>query len=84
MLAQSSATQRRLFIRHREEKRMAFIVTGTGPTGATSFTCDTAVSALEKARDLISRGLSDVLIADKDGHLYAPAEFYRFFIEAST
>ena len=63
---------------------MAFIVTGTGSAGVTSFTCDTAVSALEKARDLISRSLSDVLIADRDGRLYAPAEFYRFFIEANA
>ena len=60
---------------------MFFIVTGNGPLGAVSFTCETPVAALEKALSLKSDGIVDVLIADRDGLQYAPADFHRRFVE---
>jgi hypothetical protein len=60
---------------------MFFIVTGNRPSGAVSFTCGTPVAALEKALALKSGGVVDVLIADRDGLQYAPADFHRRFVE---
>ena len=59
---------------------MFFIVTGNGPSGAVSFTCETPVAALAKALALASDGVADVLIADRDGLQYAPADFHRRFV----
>jgi hypothetical protein len=61
---------------------MFFIVTGNGPSGAVSFTCETPVAAVEKALALSSDGIVDVLIADRDGLQYAPADFHRRFVES--
>ena len=41
---------------------MFFIVTGNGPSGAVSFTCETPVAAFEKALALKNDGIDDVLI----------------------
>ena len=62
---------------------MFFIVTGQGETGLVSSTCDTASSALEKARSLTDQGVRDVLI-DADGQEYAPADFNRLPIEPGS
>ena len=59
---------------------MFFIVTGSGPSGDVSFTCETPVAALEKALALKNDGVGDVLLADSDGLQYAPADFHRLFI----
>jgi hypothetical protein len=62
------------------EKPMMFIVTGDGEHGPVSTTCETAVSAIQQARNLADRGARNVLI-DADGQEYAPAEFKRLFVE---
>ncbi len=59
---------------------MIFIVTGESENGPVSSTCDTAFSALERARRLADQGVRDVLI-DADGQEYAPADFRRRFVE---
>ncbi len=59
---------------------MFFIVTGESENGPVSSTCDTASSALEKARRLADQGVKDVLI-DADGQEYAPPDFRRLFVE---
>ena len=62
---------------------MFFIVTGQGETGPVSSTCDTAFSALEKARRLADQGVKDVLI-DADGQESAPMDFSRLFVKSDT
>ena len=62
---------------------MFFIVTGSGPSGAVSFTCETPVAALTKALALTKDGMTDVLISDSDGLQYAPADFHRLFVEST-
>jgi hypothetical protein len=59
---------------------MFFIVTGYGPNGPVSFTCETPAGALAKALELVAGGTQDVLIADGDGLQYAPADFDRRFV----
>lgn len=59
---------------------MIFVVTGQGEMGPVSATCDTAFSALEKARRLADQGIRDVLI-DAAGQEYAPGDFDRLFVE---
>jgi hypothetical protein len=62
---------------------MFFIVTGAGPPGAVSFTCQTTIAALEKALAVKNKGVADILIADSHGLQYAPADFHRLFIETN-
>ena len=57
---------------------MVFIVTGDRGSGPSSFTCDSARAALEKARGLDHQGMRDILI-DAGGQEFAPADFRRLF-----
>ncbi len=59
---------------------MIFVVTGEAENGPVSTTCETAVAALERARQLADGGARDVLI-DAGGQEYAPADFNRRFVE---
>ena len=63
------------------EVRMAFSVTATDRSGRRSVygSYDFAKEAIEKATELMSRGLVDVLIADRDGKYHTPAHFSRLF-----
>ena len=67
----------------KKEGQMFFIVTGQGEAVLVSSTCDTAPSALEKARRLTDQGVRDVLI-DAHGQEYAPGDFNRLFVEPDT
>ena len=60
---------------------MAFSVTATDRLGRRSVygSYDFAKEAIEKATELMSRGLVDVLIADRDGKYHTPSHFSRLF-----
>lgn len=58
---------------------MTFIVIGLNLKGPILVGCDTAVSALERAAELIRTGYASVLIADGQGVQYTPCEFIRSF-----
>jgi 3-oxoacyl-(acyl-carrier-protein) synthase len=59
---------------------MVFVVTGNAENGAVATTCESAATALEKARSLIADGARDVLITDADGLQHALADFDRLFV----
>lgn len=59
---------------------MFFVVTGDGPDGPVSSTCESAAAAHERAVTMSQNGLRDVLIADAEGRQYAPADFLRKFV----
>jgi hypothetical protein len=59
---------------------MIFIITGEGENGPVSSTCQTPVSALQRARRLADEGARNVLI-DADGQEYAPTDFDRLFVQ---
>ena len=81
--AEGGASKRFVHSTHTREGQMFFIVTGQGEAGLVSSTCDTASSALEKARRLTDQGVRDVLI-DAHGQEYAPGDFSRLFVEPGT
>jgi hypothetical protein len=56
---------------------MFFVVTGNGQNGVVAITCDSPVAALEKAHQLATDGVFDILITDADGLQHAPADFDR-------
>jgi len=58
---------------------MTFAIQWTGPLGpATTQRRDSPAEALKSAMELLSNGYTQVVIVDKDGKLYAPAEFAEF------
>lgn len=59
---------------------MFFVVSGNGRNGAVAVTCDSAAAALEKAHQLDTEGVVDILITDADGLQHAPAEFDRLYV----
>jgi hypothetical protein len=53
-------------------------VTGTDPTGRTlAFACGTDLQALDKIRELMSRGFRDISVADPKGQQQSGAAFER-------
>jgi hypothetical protein len=55
---------------------MTYIINAKGGTvAAGSFQRETAVEAIEKAMELIGRGLSDVVILAPDGKAYKLSDF---------
>ncbi len=59
---------------------MFFVVTGTGRNGMVAVTCDSAAAALDKAHQLDTNGVTDLLITDADGLQHVPAEFDRLYV----
>jgi protein-L-isoaspartate O-methyltransferase len=59
---------------------MFFIVTGNGQNGVVAITCDSPAAAREKARQLDTNGVTDILITDADGLQHVPAEFDRLYV----
>jgi hypothetical protein len=59
---------------------MFFVVTGNGRNGTVAVTCDSAVAALAKARQLDTQGITDILITDADGLQHVPAELDRLYV----
>jgi len=62
---------------------MFFVVSGKGRNGDVVVTCDSAAAALEKAHQLDTKGVTDILITDADGLQHAPAEFDRLYVAQS-
>jgi hypothetical protein len=59
---------------------MAFAIQWTGPLGpATTQRRDSAAEALKSAMELLGNGYTEVVIAHKDGKLYAPVDFAEFY-----
>ena len=54
---------------------MFFVVTGNGRNCTVAVTCDSAVAALAKARQLDTQGITDA-----DGLQHVPAEFDRLYV----
>jgi hypothetical protein len=59
---------------------MFFVVTGNGQNGVVAVTCDSAATALKKAHQLDTDGVTDILITDADGLQHVPAEFDRLYV----
>jgi hypothetical protein len=59
---------------------MFFVVTGKGQNGTVAVTCNSAAAALEKAHQLDTDGVIDLLITDADGLQHAPADFDRLYL----
>lgn len=59
---------------------MFFVVSGLGRNGTVVITCDSAAAALEKAHQLDTDGVTDILITDADGLQHAPGEFDRRYV----
>jgi hypothetical protein len=59
---------------------MFFVVTGNGQNGTVAVTCNSASAALEKAHQLDTDGVIDLVITDADGLQHAPADFDRFYV----
>jgi hypothetical protein len=59
---------------------MFFVVTGTRWNGMVAVTCDSAAAALDKAHQLDTDGVTDLLITDADGLQHVPAEFDRLYV----
>ena len=59
---------------------MFFIVTGNRAEGAIVRTCETPHEALAAAEAFADAGAHDLLIADRDGRQYPPAEFRLHFV----
>jgi hypothetical protein len=59
---------------------MFFVVTGNGRNGTVAVTCESAAAALDKAHQLDTDGVTDLLITDADGLQHMPAEFDRFYV----
>jgi hypothetical protein len=56
---------------------MFFVVTGNGQNGTVAVTCNAAAAALEKAHQLDTDGVIDLIITDADGLQHVPADFDR-------
>lgn len=63
---------------------MFFVVTGNGQNGTVVVTCDSAAAALEKAHQLDTEGVIDLLITDADGLQHAPADFDRLYVAQTS
>jgi hypothetical protein len=59
---------------------MFFVVTGNGQNGVVAITCDSPAAALEKAHQLDTDGVTDILITDADGLQHAPLDFDRLYV----
>jgi hypothetical protein len=59
---------------------MFFVVTGNGRNGTVAVTCDSAVAALAKARQLDMDGVTNIIVTDADGLQHAPTEFDRLYV----
>ena len=62
---------------------MPFFVNGRVSAEWMSFPQDAALTAFEKAIELLSRGVSDVYVTDKSGHVYFPDNFCELFADAA-
>jgi hypothetical protein len=63
---------------------MPFFVNAKVSTEWLSFPQDAALGAFEKAIELLSRGVSDIYVTDKSGHVYFPDNFCELFADAAT
>lgn len=59
---------------------MTFVVTGTTPDGSVTFTFETPLPALRKARDLKETKAADVVITDCAGLVFTPADFEHAYV----
>jgi hypothetical protein len=53
----------------------SFTVTAATPVGPLSVRRDTALSAIEKALELLGEGVTEVFVTGPDGTRYVPSEF---------
>ena len=63
---------------------MSFSVSGRISTDWVSFSQDAALTAFEKAVELLSRGASDVYVTDESGRVYFPDNLCELFADAAT